>query len=81
MVSNPNKCINSIYRSDQHNPLTMIGNYFDPNFTANRVITDLDWSTQISELFLASYSQNEQGSIKDHVGVVLVWTPNLKTRP
>jgi len=44
------------------------------------VVTDIDWSSQINELFLASYSQNEEGSIKDHVGVVLLWNPTLKNR-
>lgn len=55
--------------------------FADPNLTSGRVVTDLDWSTQIPELFLASYSKNEQENIKDHVGVVLVWTPALRTRP
>jgi hypothetical protein len=27
--------------------LTQVGLYSDPNLTSNRVITDLDWSTQI----------------------------------
>ena len=54
--------------------------FSDPNLTANRVITDLDWNSQLNELFLASYSQNEEGSIKDHVGVVLLWNPALKNR-
>lgn len=54
--------------------------FTDHNYTANRVITDLDWSPQINELFLASYSQNEEGSIKDHVGVILLWNPSLKNR-
>jgi len=53
----------------------------DPNYTTNRVVTDIDWSPQINELFLASYSQNDEGSIKDHVGLVLLWNPTLKTRP
>jgi dynein intermediate chain, cytosolic len=44
------------------------------------VVTSIDWSPQINELFLASYSQNEEGSIKDHVGLVLLWNPALKTR-
>lgn len=55
--------------------------FSDPNFTANRVVTDLDWSNQISDLFLASYSKNEEGNIKDHVGVVLLWSAQLKSRP
>lgn len=67
--------------SDSHNVLKTVATYSDPNFTTNRVVTDLDWSTQIPDLFLTSYSQNEHGNIKDHVGVVLVWTPNLRTRP
>ena len=54
--------------------------FSDPNYTSNRVVTSIDWSPQISELFLASYSQNEEGSIKDHVGLVLLWNPALKTR-
>ena len=54
--------------------------FSDPNYTTNRVITSIDWSPQINELFLASYSQNEEGSIKDHVGLVLLWNPTLKTR-
>ena len=54
--------------------------FTDSNYTTNRVITDLDWSPQINELFLASYSQNEEGSIKDHVGLILLWNPALKNR-
>lgn len=54
--------------------------FSDPNYTFNRVVTSIDWSPQINELFLASYSQNEEGSIKDHVGLVLLWNPTLKTR-
>lgn len=45
------------------------------------MVTDLDWSSQISDLFLASYSKKEEGSIKDQVGVVLLWNPALKNRP
>lgn len=67
--------------SDAHNVLKHISTFSDPNFTGNRVVTDLDWSAQISDLFLTSYSQNEEGNIKDHKGVVLVWNPSLKTRP
>ena len=33
--------------------------FFDAHFTKNRVVTSLDWSPQIPELLLASYSQNE----------------------
>lgn len=47
----------------------------------NRVVTDIDWSHQIPELFLTSYSQNDEGSIKDHVGVILLWSLSLKSRP
>lgn len=43
---------------DGHNILSQPVTYSDPNFTANRVVTDIDWSSQISDLFLASYSQN-----------------------
>ena len=81
MESNQNKCNEFFLCSDSHNILSQPVTYYDPNFTANRVVTDIDWSTQISDLFLASYSQNEEGNIKDHVGVVLVWTPSLKNRP
>ncbi len=55
--------------------------FTDSNYTRNRVVTDFDWSPQISELFLTAYSQNDEGSIKDHVGVVLLWNPILKNRP
>jgi hypothetical protein len=41
------------------------------------VVTSIDWSTQLPELFLASYSQNEQANLKDHVGVVLIWTTEV----
>jgi dynein intermediate chain len=63
-----------------HDILAHTVTFSDPNYTTNRVITDLDWSPQINELFLASYSQNEEGSIKDHVGVILLWNPSLKNR-
>lgn len=33
--------------------------FFDTNYTKNRVVTAIDWSPQIPELVLASYSQNE----------------------
>lgn len=69
-------------KKSEADALTSVGLFADPNLTNYRVVTDLDWSTQIPELFLASYSQkNEQENIKDHVGVVLVWTPSLRTRP
>jgi dynein intermediate chain len=55
--------------------------FFDANYTKNRVVTSVDWSPQIPELVLASYSQNEEGNIKDHVGVLLLWSLSLRTRP
>ena len=41
----------------------------------------MDWSPQFPELFLTSYSQNDEGSIKDHVGVILTWSVALRSRP
>lgn len=38
--------------------LSFVGAFSDPNLTNGRVVTDLDWSTQIPELFLTAYSQN-----------------------
>ncbi|CAM6006167.1 unnamed protein product [Sphagnum balticum] len=67
-------------RSSGHDILAHTLTFTDPNYTNNRVVTDFDWSPQISELFLASYGQNEEGSIKDHVGVCLLWNPILKNR-
>lgn len=55
--------------------------FSDHNYSVNRVVTDLDWSPQISDLLLASYSENSQKNIKDHAGVALLWNPALKNRP
>lgn len=41
-----------------HDILCQSLTFADPNYTTNRVVTSIDWSPQISELFLASYSQN-----------------------
>lgn len=41
-----------------HDILANTITFSDPNYTNNRVITAMDWSSQINELFLASYSQN-----------------------
>ncbi len=41
----------------------------------------MEWSPKIPDLLLASYSQNEEGNINDPVGVVLLWSLSLKSRP
>ena len=56
-IKSKNAYIQVLYR-DSHNILKSIATFNDPTFTNNRVVTDLDWSTQIPDLFLTSYSQN-----------------------
>mmetsp|Transcript_78175 Transcript_78175/g.117632 ORF Transcript_78175/g.117632 Transcript_78175/m.117632 type:complete len:86 (+) Transcript_78175:48-305(+) len=55
--------------------------FYDPNYSADRVVTALEWSPNMPEVFLAGYSQNENGSINDPIGVVLLWSLNLRSRP
>ncbi|KAM3143896.1 hypothetical protein pb186bvf_003947 [Paramecium bursaria] len=52
-----------------------------PQYTQNRVVTSLSWSPNLPGTVLASYSQNEEGSISDQVGVALIWSLQLKSRP
>ena len=52
--SNKRKFTN--YFSNEHDILAHGVTFFDHNYTVNRVVTDLDWSPQISDLLLASYS-------------------------
>jgi dynein intermediate chain len=35
----------------------------------------------MNDALLASYGQNEEGGIHDHVGVILVWSMELRNRP
>jgi hypothetical protein len=58
-VLKPNNCIFISYFRDDHDILSHGISFNDHNYTLNRVVTDLDWSPQISELILASYSENE----------------------
>ena len=53
----------------------------DTNYTSNRIVTDLNWSPSIDNLVLASYSENPLGNIDDPVGVALLWSLTLKSRP
>eukprot|EP01015_Nassula_variabilis_P035998 TRINITY_DN917_c0_g1_i9.p1 TRINITY_DN917_c0_g1~~TRINITY_DN917_c0_g1_i9.p1 ORF type:complete len:588 (-),score=106.49 TRINITY_DN917_c0_g1_i9:44-1807(-) len=66
---------------DQSDLVYPIIKFFDKNNSTNRVITDLKWSNRIHELLLAAYSQKEEGNINDPVGVVLLWSLSLKSRP
>ena len=36
---------------------------------------------KLDDLFLASYGQNDEGNINDPLGLVLLWSLSLKTRP
>ncbi|KRX01996.1 WD40-repeat-containing domain [Pseudocohnilembus persalinus] len=66
---------------DKNDPLHLETKFYDQQFCENRVITNLQWSPNFTDVFLASYSQNEEGTINDPVGVVLVWSAGLKSRP
>ncbi|CAK75520.1 unnamed protein product (macronuclear) [Paramecium tetraurelia] len=61
--------------------LTKLLSFSDKLYTENRVVTSIQWSPNLPYSFLASYSQNEEGSITDQVGVVLLWSLQLKSRP
>ncbi|CAD8067036.1 unnamed protein product [Paramecium sonneborni] len=61
--------------------LTKLLSFSDKVYTENRVVTSIQWSPTLPNTFLAAYSQNEEGSITDQVGVVLLWSLQLKSRP
>ncbi|CAD8153116.1 unnamed protein product [Paramecium octaurelia] len=61
--------------------LTKLLSFSDKLYTDNRVVTSIQWSPNLPNTFLAAYSQNEEGSITDQVGVVLLWSLQLKSRP
>lgn len=56
-------------------------NLYEKHNSYNRMITDLAWSPHIPDLLLASYSQNEEGTINDPVSLIMLWSLSLKTRP
>ena len=80
-VQNRETYIYKISFRDGQDILSHSMHFYDKNYSMNRVVTDMDWSPQLNELFLTSYSQNEEGSIKDHVGVILTWSLALRSRP
>jgi len=58
-----------------------IHSFHDKQLTSSRVVTSIDWSPNVSELFLASYSQSFEGNVNDLQGVLLVWSSSLRSRP
>ncbi|KAM9488807.1 cytoplasmic dynein 1 intermediate chain 1 isoform 1-T1 [Clarias gariepinus] len=51
--------------------------FYDEQWTKHRVVTCLDWSSQYSELLMASYNVNEHAP-QEPDGVVLVWNMKFK---
>lgn len=72
----------TIQREDEMKDiLTHQVSFFDQSYSINRVVTALQWSPILPDTFLTAYSQNEEGSINEQVGVVLIWSTQLKNRP
>ena len=55
--------------------------FYDAQYSANRIVTSIDWSPNLPELILASYSQNLDGNPNDPQGVALLWSMALRSRP
>jgi len=58
-----------------------VHNFYDQQLTSNRVVTSIDWSPIVPELFLSSYSQSFEGNPNEPQGVLLLWSLSLRSRP
>jgi dynein intermediate chain len=63
--------------------LCHMAKFYDSHFSAGRVVTAVDWSPHLDSgnTVLAAYSKKFDCTIKDEVGVVLVWSLSMKSRP
>jgi len=58
-----------------------VHNFYDQQLASNRVVTSIDWSPIVPELFLSSYSQSFEGNPNEPQGVLLLWSLSLRSRP
>lgn len=63
--------------------LSQMAKFYDSHFSAGRVVTAVDWSPHLDSgnTILAAYSKKFDFTIKDEVGLVLVWSLSMKSRP
>ncbi|XP_075155728.1 cytoplasmic dynein 1 intermediate chain-like [Haematobia irritans] len=52
--------------------------FYDSQWTKNRCITDIDWSTHYADLVVASYDRNQDEPLQPD-GMVMMWNTTLKT--
>uniref|UniRef100_A0A4W3IY91 Cytoplasmic dynein 1 intermediate chain 2-like n=1 Tax=Callorhinchus milii TaxID=7868 RepID=A0A4W3IY91_CALMI len=57
--------------------LSLNRQFYDENWSKDRVVTCLDWSPQYPELMVASYTNNED-ALNEPDGVALVWNMKYK---
>ncbi|XP_041038422.1 cytoplasmic dynein 1 intermediate chain 2-like, partial [Carcharodon carcharias] len=57
--------------------LSLNRQFYDENWSKDRVVTCLDWSQQYPELLVASYTNNED-ALNEPDGVTLVWNMKFK---
>ncbi|XP_059812093.1 cytoplasmic dynein 1 intermediate chain 2-like isoform X5 [Hypanus sabinus] len=57
--------------------LSLNRQFYDENWSKDRVVTCLDWSQQCPELLVASYTNNED-ALNEPDGVALIWNMKFK---
>ncbi|XP_051865312.1 cytoplasmic dynein 1 intermediate chain 2-like isoform X1 [Pristis pectinata] len=57
--------------------LSLNRQFYDENWSKDRVVTCLDWSQQYPELLVASYTNNED-ALNEPDGVALIWNMKFK---